>query len=62
MKDKDWCDTCKEPWASDSCNTCKYGEGDVDNYKPATKKNGDAAYKWITSEATEAWNRRADND
>ena len=36
MKDKDWCDTCKEPWASERCNTCKYGYGKENNYKPMT--------------------------
>ena len=36
MKDKDWCDTCKEPWASERCNTCKYGYGRENNYKPMT--------------------------
>lgn len=36
MKDKDWCDTCKEPWASERCNTCKYGWGKENNYTPMT--------------------------
>lgn len=36
-----WCDTCKEPWASERCNTCKYGYGSKNNYKPMT--NADAS-------------------
>jgi len=36
MKEKDWCDSCKEPWASEQCNTCKYGYGKENNYKPKT--------------------------
>lgn len=36
MREKDWCDTCKEPWASEQCNTCKYGYGKENNYVPMT--------------------------
>lgn len=47
------------------CNRCKARgplfTGAVINPYVRAEKNGDTAYKWITSEAVSAWNRRADN-
>lgn len=52
MKDKDWCYTCKEPLASERCNTCKYGYGSKNNYKPMT--NADLT-RSMTDEELAAW-------